>query len=37
MNNRISLSDPRKQEMVMYDFLARHYQSLLARDKSLSI
>ena len=31
MINRIALADARKQEMVMYDFLARHYQSLVAR------
>jgi thiopeptide-type bacteriocin biosynthesis protein len=37
MINRISLSDSRKQEMVMYDLLARHYQSDIARNRTLSV
>lgn len=34
MINRIATTDPRKQEMVMYEFLSRHYQSALAREKA---
>ncbi|HEY4288983.1 MAG TPA: lantibiotic dehydratase [Puia sp.] len=36
MVNRLSLTDPRKQEAVLYDFLARHYKSLLARSQQAS-
>ncbi len=33
--NRIITSNPRLQEMVIYDFLFRHYQSQKARQKNL--
>ncbi|SFO73298.1 thiopeptide-type bacteriocin biosynthesis domain-containing protein [Chitinophaga sp. YR627] len=35
MINRTTITYSRKQEMVMYDFLARYYQSALARTKSI--
>ncbi|SHL16943.1 thiopeptide-type bacteriocin biosynthesis domain-containing protein [Chitinophaga jiangningensis] len=32
--NRITTSNPRKHEMVIYDFLSRYYQSAIARQKA---
>ncbi|HVI46001.1 MAG TPA: lantibiotic dehydratase [Chitinophaga sp.] len=35
--NRIAITDSRKQELVIYDFLARYYQSSLARAKARAV
>ncbi|MFB6454996.1 lantibiotic dehydratase [Chitinophaga sp. Hz27] len=35
--NRIIPSNPRKHEMVIYDFLSRYYQSAIARQKATAI
>lgn len=35
MINRITITYPRKQEMVMYDFLSRYYKSAMVREKTM--
>ena len=35
--NRITTANPRKHEMVIYDFLSRYYQSAIARQKATAI